>query len=391
MKQQCAFLFVILLLRIPVIAQPCIPQGITFNTQAQIDSFPITHPNCSEIQGIVYITGNDITNLNGLSSIVSVGSDLYIRNTSSLMSLSGLNNLTSVGNELSIGNNALLNSLEGLGGLEFVGYALELDINPSLNNLNGLNSLTYIGGYLLISGNGSLVNLTGLDSLGSVGSGVNITGNSLLNNLSGLNNLNSTGGGLMLTQNYSLTSLEGLSNLSMIGGTLWINDNNSLHSLIGLDNITANSITDLTISDNDSLSTCEILSVCSYLSSLNGNVIVQNNSAGCNNETEIESACQSISTLENEESGSFLIYPNPANQMISIPSGYKGKIMGVNFYNENGFRLLNIHPGSESIDVSLLPKGFYIAEFLLKNETILRKKLVIKNNREYFPAMIKWE
>ena len=399
MKQQCVILAVILLIRIPVIAQPCLPQGITFSTQAQIDSFPFTHPNCTEIQGIVYITGNDITNLNGLSSIVSVGTDLYIRNTSSLTDLSGLNNLISVGNEISIGGNALLNSLDDLGGLAYVGYAFELDYNPSLNNLDGLNSLAFIGGYLMINDNSSLMSLSGLNALITIGGGLNISRNPILTNPGGLENLTSTGDGLILSQNSSLTSLEGLSNLSIIGGslaigqnpvlssleslsaltsigeTLWINDNNSLHTLTGLDNINANSIADLTISDNDSLSTCEVLSVCSYLSSPNGNVVVQNNSAGCNNVAEIETACRAISTPEKDLSASFLIYPNPADQIISIPSDLKGKIKEVNFYNENGVRLLNIHQGLENIDVSLLPKGFCIVEFLL-NESIIRKKLV---------------
>ena len=401
MKQQCVILAVILLIRIPAFAQPCLPQGITFIRQAQIDSFPITNPNCSEIQGLVYITGNNITNLNGLSSIVSVGADLYIRNTSALTNLSGLNNLTTVGNEISIGGNALLNSLDGLGGLEFVGYAFELDYNPSLNNLDGLNSLAFIGGYLMINDNSSLIGLSGPNALTTIGGTLNISNNPLLNSLSGLDNLTSTGDGLILSQNSSLTSLEGLSNLSMIGGSLtigqnpvlssleslsaltsiegglWIQDNHILYSLAGLDNINANSITDLTISDNDSLSMCEVLSVCSYLSTPNGNVVVQGNSAGCNNVAEIETACQAISTPEKDLPATFLIYPNPADQKIFISSDYKGKINEVNIYNETRGLLLKNQPASNSIDVSILPAGFYIVELVL-TQSIIRRKLVIK-------------
>ncbi|MCD4665334.1 MAG: hypothetical protein K8R68_08680, partial [Bacteroidales bacterium] len=50
-----------------VLAQPCLPEGITFITQAQIDSFQINYPDCTEIEGDVEISGNDITNLNGLN------------------------------------------------------------------------------------------------------------------------------------------------------------------------------------------------------------------------------------------------------------------------------------------------------------------------------------
>ena len=54
-------------------AQPCLPEGITFNTQAQIDNFQTNYPNCTEIEGGVQITGDDITNLDGLSVITSIG------------------------------------------------------------------------------------------------------------------------------------------------------------------------------------------------------------------------------------------------------------------------------------------------------------------------------
>ena len=60
------------------IAQDCLPEGITFSTQAQIDNFQINHPNCNIILGDVTINGNDITNLNGLSVLNSIGGTLFI-------------------------------------------------------------------------------------------------------------------------------------------------------------------------------------------------------------------------------------------------------------------------------------------------------------------------
>lgn len=41
----------------------CYPDGITFSTQNQIDSFLINHPNCTKIGGKVTISGSDITSL----------------------------------------------------------------------------------------------------------------------------------------------------------------------------------------------------------------------------------------------------------------------------------------------------------------------------------------
>lgn len=391
----------ILILRLPAFAQPCLPLGITFNTQNQIDSFQINHPGCSEIQGSLYITGTNITNLNGLTSVTHVGADLYIRNTTVLANLTGLDNLTSVGNEVSIGGNAMLNSLEGLGGLESTGYALELDLNPSLTTLSGLNSLAFIGGYLKITDNVSLVSLSGLESLFEVSGAVNIGNNPLPGSLNGLNNLHVIGGGLIVSQNSSLASLEGLNNLSMltgglsigqnpafisfeslssltgIGGSLWIYDNDALHSLTGLDNITAYSIMDLTLSENDSLSSCDVMSICNYLSNPNGNVVVQNNFAGCNDTSEIESACQAILIQEMELSTGFLTWPNPAGHILSIPPDYAGKIMAVNFYHTNGFKQLNVKPISGCLDVSRLPDGLYIVEFVFHG-SVIRKKLVIQ-------------
>lgn len=47
--------------------QLCLPEGVIFSTQAQIDSFQTNYPGCTEIEGGVLIEGNDITNLEGLS------------------------------------------------------------------------------------------------------------------------------------------------------------------------------------------------------------------------------------------------------------------------------------------------------------------------------------
>jgi len=54
-------------------SQPCLPQGITFNTQEQINNFQSNFPNCTEIEGDMIIEGNDITNLDGLNVLTAVG------------------------------------------------------------------------------------------------------------------------------------------------------------------------------------------------------------------------------------------------------------------------------------------------------------------------------
>ena len=57
-------------------AQSCLPNGITFNSQAQIDAFATNYPGCTEILGKVSISessAGNIVNLNGLSQITSMG------------------------------------------------------------------------------------------------------------------------------------------------------------------------------------------------------------------------------------------------------------------------------------------------------------------------------
>lgn len=51
----------------------CLPEGITFTTQAQIDSFQINYPGCTEILGTVVIEGPSIINLDGLNVLTAVG------------------------------------------------------------------------------------------------------------------------------------------------------------------------------------------------------------------------------------------------------------------------------------------------------------------------------
>ena len=75
-KIACLFLLQLIFVASYVISQPCLPNGITFNTQEQIDNFQLYYPNCTEIQGDILIEGNDITNLDGLEVITSVWQNL---------------------------------------------------------------------------------------------------------------------------------------------------------------------------------------------------------------------------------------------------------------------------------------------------------------------------
>lgn len=160
----------------------CLPQGIEFTTQSQVDNFRTNYPGCTQITGDVVINGGtNISNLNGLSMVTSLGGNLNLVQNNSLSSLSGLKGLTSVGYWLNIVFNPSLRSLSGLDSLNFIGGGLVIQLNDSLKVLAGLEGLDSLGGVLRIVNNVSLISLEGLDNLdaGSINE-LQITGNTSL-------------------------------------------------------------------------------------------------------------------------------------------------------------------------------------------------------------------
>ncbi len=269
-------------------SQSCFPDGITFTTQSQIDSFQTDYPNCSEIGGFVTISGESITNLNGLNNIVSIGEYLNVESCNSLTSLSGLSNLDTIGGGLSVNNCSILTNVQGLEGINYL-TGIELSYNWGLISLEGLNNLDSIDGCLYMQHNG-LINFAGLDNLKKIGGCVDITWNGSLVSFLGFENLESIGDYLWIETNDNLSNISSLSNLKSIGGTLYISGT-SLTSLDGLDNVAPSSISSMIIYGNGSLSVCGVESICDYLTSPNGVVQIYNNAEGCNSPPEIAHTC----------------------------------------------------------------------------------------------------
>jgi hypothetical protein len=81
----------------------CPPGDVTLSSQAQVDDFVATYPNCTEIPGNMVIgefVSTDITNISGLSNLTSIGGSLQIQSNPGLTSLTGLDNLTSIRNKM---------------------------------------------------------------------------------------------------------------------------------------------------------------------------------------------------------------------------------------------------------------------------------------------------
>lgn len=386
---------------------PCLPYGIYyFSTQADIDNFGL-YSDCTELEGNVSITGSGINDLSGLNDITKIGVSLSIQSIDELTNLSGLNNLSYIGANLRITE---LNSLVNLSGLESLSTLgiLWIKQNPSLINLSGLSNVTTINGYfevcennaltslagienlttiggnLKIRENNSLINVMGLDNVYSIGDDLNIRDNQSLTSLAGLENLVYLEGKLSIWENPSLTSLVGLQGLSSIDGELYIRDNNALTSLVGIENIEEASINMLSIFNNDSLSTCNVQSVCDFLNSPNGIINIYNNAPGCNSFYEVEEACNGVSVEEINFAEKFFILPNPCSasanlQFVIRESG----LVNCELFDVSGVQIKQLinevnQPGSYEIkiDLSDLPKGIYFCS--LRTSTGIHTKKIVK-------------
>lgn len=453
-------------------SQGCLPEGIFFGSQSEIDNFQINYPNCTEIEGNVSIYCVD--NLYGLSVLSYVGGELRIENTS-LTDFSGLNNLDSINGSVMILNNPELTHLTGLealkkvnGNIDIWGNEVLQDLsgldslasahgiyfteNAALINLSGMESLTSCG-QLLIESNNSLYNLSGLenitslydlwiannaiisnlsglenlteiqhsifimnnnlletlmplDGISNIPGQISIDNNPNLLDLSGLQNLTNIGFSLYLKRNHSLTNLTGLENLTAIGSDFSIIDNASLISLDGLEsltnvsgsleignpytgpnsslinisgieNINENSIDNLLIRNNPSLSTCNVESICSYLASPNGTVYISGNAEGCNSQDEVFEECF-IGTNEIVVSEEQInIYPNPAKNKINISCFPIIKVITIDLHSITNQKILSIKAPFDTIDISNLKPGLYFVEINTSDGNV-RKKLIVK-------------
>ena len=55
MKKLTLLIALACIIQATAFSQSCLPEGITFTTQAHIDNFQTNYPNCTEIEGNVTI------------------------------------------------------------------------------------------------------------------------------------------------------------------------------------------------------------------------------------------------------------------------------------------------------------------------------------------------
>ena len=220
------------------LAQSCLPEGIIFTTQEQIDNFPFEYPDCTQILGSVEIgdgeSWSDINNLEGLSSITYIGGGLLFILNEILLSMEGLNNIDSIGGYLSYEGNFELINMIGFDNLTSVG-GIYMHLN-GFRNFEGLEGVTKIDGDISLIHNPFIENFIGLDNLITVSGSINLSLESLTS-LTGLEGLNYIGGGMGMERMDSISNLNGLNNLSYLGNYLSISDCNNFSSFNGIDNL----------------------------------------------------------------------------------------------------------------------------------------------------------
>ncbi|MBP6812010.1 MAG: T9SS type A sorting domain-containing protein [Saprospiraceae bacterium] len=273
-------------------AQSCLPGGITFVTQADVDNFPINHPTCKVIEGNVYALSSSIQNLNGLSQIEHIGGDLLIS-----------------------GNEQLAN-LNGLAKLKTIGLACRIQNNPLLTNLDSLRRLSAVkGDFFYIGNNIALASIEGLAELDSISGIFHLWGNTPLTSLKGLGQLQRLGDRLAVFNNANLSKLEGLDSLTYVGQDLRFEDNPLLSDISSLNHpITVKGA--LAIIGNSTLSNCAVESVCDYLAMPATFVAISGNGPNCQSVQEVETACLSSVWSMTDIQQTLRISPNPTTGLV---------------------------------------------------------------------------
>lgn len=333
--------------------QTCLPDGITFSTQEEIDSFSEDYPGCTQISGHVIIqesTPGAITNLEGLSQITGIGDYFMISNNTLLENLSGLGALSFVTDDVIIQNNTLLTDLSSLEQLPFIGRNLIIINNESLTSLEGLNNVSNILGQLRIVNNSNLLSLSGLNNVTSILNDIYIEDNLVLEDLAIFENLSSTAANLHIVNNDALESIGELGNITSFGWSVTISENASLLNLSGLESL-VEAPNDLIISGNENLQ--DFLGL-SNLTSVQGNFEISNNPAA-ENLAGLESlttigdlfnfignSCHDLSELQSLTTinGSFLIADN--DSLVSLNGLQSLTSIGFNFYVSNNKALQNL-------------------------------------------------
>ena len=253
---------------------------------------------------------------------------------------------------------------------------LSIVLNPQLTNLGGLELVDTVSNSLIISGNSSLESLGGLESLSYIGGDLKIGSNPNLTSILAGGQLDRVAVELMISNNEQLTSLSGLESLQFVGA-LTIMGNQQLTSLAGIETIDGPAMAWVNIMSNPNLSTCDVQSICDFLSSQAGPAQIWDNAPGCNDTEEVEEACFTLVEELGASNGVRLI-PNPSKDKITISSTLTTGNTQLSIFNISGEKVLErqLTENETQIDISALPRGVYFVR--LQNEKMVEVGKMVK-------------
>jgi hypothetical protein len=383
------------------IAQTCLPEGIEFNNQDEIDSFSSNYPGCTTIIGNMTVKGDDIVSLQGLSQIRYVMGLFRVTENATLENLNGLEEIVYPGQMffisknpelkqlftfantglelggLSIYDNAKLQNLHGMESLKSV-HTLDVINNDLMENLEGLNNIESIKFQVRIQRNQNLKSFIGLESLSIVESDIMVSLNDSLESFLGLEKLVSISGSLYINGNHNIKSFLGLDSLKAVHHILQIDDNETLTDISALASLNSNLIDSIQITDNKLLNTCHIQSICDYIGIAENGIYLHDNAEGCMDRAQIDSGCQGSGIEHHFNDNVFRVYPNPASDRVTLELLDDQEITRVEIYDIQGNRAISQTGNMKEIDVSALSTGMYILKVTTKNY-IARQKIFVQH------------
>jgi len=122
----------------------------------------------SSITGGVGISTEEITSLDFMACVTSIGGNLQVFGTAA-EDLAGLGNLTTLGGSVAVSENLNLREVWGFEGLTEIGGAFVIQQNPVLTGIFGFDQVQQIGLGVAIDENPVLTDVAGFDALVAVG------------------------------------------------------------------------------------------------------------------------------------------------------------------------------------------------------------------------------
>ncbi|KAI9206348.1 uncharacterized protein BJ171DRAFT_566696 [Polychytrium aggregatum] len=238
------------------------------------------YANCTQFLGSVSINGSDVSDLSPLHSLTSVQLAVEITNTK-LFNLQGLSSLQSIGDKFFIHSNPSMAALDGLAVQVVTGGIFIYDL-PVLKSISSLKFLNYINPNgsaqypfgLSIYRNPALSSLDGLQNLKTIGNSFFLGDLPLISDFTGLP-ANITTVNFTLSSLSTVASFKAFPPLAAVPGTSGVAVTISSMSVSTLDGLVVPTISNLTISSNSQLTSIAALKS----STLNGPAvtITQNN------------------------------------------------------------------------------------------------------------------